>query len=281
MNKKGIIVILAVQLLLSLNTSFGQSNNHATIKVAKVRDGTYLESNAAIKIGNRIVHDNDTISGSLILNAGRILIADSAEDTFITSFISEIPFNGGDAQYKSNSAIFPTQIILRIANRALIVNGTTLYISKVCYKTASGENYIINKGITLKLVGYPPAPMPPADTIPAWEAKFILSVNGVSEGKISRKRLLNAKKIDITGPTDSTFITSFEMYLQSTDMNMYETARGQHPAYAKANANEITKEMRTIIKKAAAYTSVTITNINCTVNGKNYALKKGLTFVLE
>jgi|GEM_PF-7121147 hypothetical protein len=271
---------LFIALLFTGLDVLGQNNEgkHQTIKIAKDKEGIYTLTDAPIKVGKRILHDKDTVSISVLLNAGGIWVGDSSTgDVFVTSFESSIPFNGGDAIWLSASGKFPEGIMRMLTQTP---NRSQMYIGKVCYKALQSSNYMIRKPIYIILVKPVPAP-PPPDTTKAWEAKFSTNIGGLSTGKADKKELISAKKIIIEGPLDSIVVTSFDMTLDYNRPNMYMSKKLNSSDFASSNSAELTKEMLTLLKKAPANTSVSISNITFQSGGKKYETRKNISLVLE
>ena len=271
---------LILGVLLTGFNAFGQSDDgkHQTIKIAKGKEGIYTLTDAPIKVGKRILHDKDTISISLLLNAGGIWVGDSSTgDVFVTSFESSNPFNGGDAVWRSASGTFPEGIMRMLTQTP---NRSQMYIGKVCYKALQSGNYMIRKPIYITLVKPVPLP-PPPDTTKAWEAKFSANIGGLSSGKADKKELLNAKKVVIEGPLDSIVVTSFDMTLDYNRPNMYMSKKLNSSDFASSNSAELTKEMLTLLKKAPGNTTISISNITFQSGGKKYETRKSISLVLK
>lgn len=261
---------------------FGQK--HETIKIVKPQGETidgifYADTTADIQIGDRIVRDNDTISKSILLKAGGISIANSDKKTKVTSFISAMGIAGGFVEWTSNSGSFIPRTDSCISHAP---KGTYLVIKKVCFRIPSGK-YYVTQGVLIKiwLPDQIPPPPPPPDTTKKWESKLTISVNGISKGRISKKELMNAKTVDITGPYDSIAITAFTMTLIYNTKDMYTSSQAQKSDQLSSQTNEITVGQYALIKKAPANTSFIISEIRYRINGKEYTMRKTLTLVIE
>jgi len=262
---------------------FGQDNNHSTIRVQKPNGETidgifYADTSADIRIGDRIVHDGDTISKSIIVKAKGISVIFPGKDVSITYFTYVGSMFYDMFEGRSEKGVFPDNHLTLISNAP---KGSYLLIKKVFFKTASGVGYVINNNIGLKLGVPDPTPPPPPDTTKKWESKFTISVNGISKGRISKKELMNAKTVDITGPYDSIAIRAFTMTLIYNTKDMYTSSQAQKSDQLSSQTNGITVGQYALIKKAPANTSFIISEIRYRINGKEYSMKKNLTLVIQ
>ncbi|HWY99084.1 MAG TPA: hypothetical protein VNY36_08370, partial [Bacteroidia bacterium] len=127
------LTLIFALLLPTLLTAQQDTSIH-TFKIKKGPGEVFQKSDALIKIGSRTLHNNDTITASVILKAGKIAIADTTGTDSIISFISSIPFNNGIVDWVSANDSLPARIITQLSYMSNFQSSGSMTIYKVRYK---------------------------------------------------------------------------------------------------------------------------------------------------
>jgi hypothetical protein len=108
------------------------------------------------------------------------------------------------------------------------------------------------------------------------------SVASVRSGKISRKKFLDAKKLDVEWCEDSSKVSSFDMAVQYSTIGSYALAEKPMAREAKATNEYFTKEMISIIKDAPKGSTVLISQIKYRVaKGAEQVLNKDIEYIIQ
>jgi len=113
--------------------------------------------------------------------------------------------------------------------------------------------------------------------------KCKVTVAGLRGGKINKRKLLSAEKLDIEHCEDSTKITSFDLSVTYSTKESYALVDGAVAHTAKPSTNEFfTEEMISYIKKAPKGSSVLITHIHYQDGkGEQKTFERDISLIIE
>ncbi|MGP8215122.1 MAG: hypothetical protein ACLQQ4_06125 [Bacteroidia bacterium] len=109
------------------------------------------------------------------------------------------------------------------------------------------------------------------------------SVAGVKRGKIDRKKLLSAKKLEVEWCGDSCAVTSFDLAIQYSTKESYALVTEPVTLLAKLSHSEyFTDEMLSNIKKAPRGSTVLITRITYRqADGTEMKLERDVELIIQ
>ncbi|HSY77257.1 MAG TPA: hypothetical protein VK890_10395 [Bacteroidia bacterium] len=256
-----------------------QDTSIHTFKIKKGPGEVFQKSDALIKIGSRTLHNNDTITASVILKAGKIVIADTTGTDSIIGYASSLNYNGTLATWVSRQDSLPVQITTNLTYMSNFQNSGSITIYKVRYKTTSGEKYESTKSTNLRIV----VPFVPdlSDTSTAWLKNFKVSIDSITVGKIGKRKLLKAGAIQVKGPAKQIVVTSFDITVEYNRPEMFMSTKLNSAHFAQSGSAAFTKDMRKIIQDSDTDSRVIISNVTIIADQKTYILKKGITLTIQ
>ena len=277
---KSLILIFA--LLLPTLLIAQQDTNIHTFKIKKGQGEVFQKSNALIKIGSRTLHNNDTITASVILKAGKIAIADTTGTDSIVAYASSLSYNGPVGTWISRQDSLPAQEMTTLTNLSNIQTRAFMTIYMLRYKTPQGEKFEISKTTNLRIVTHiVPTQSGMSDTSTAWLKNFRVSIDSITEGRISKRKLLKAGGIYVRGPARRIEVFSFDITVEYNRPEMFMSTKLNSAHFAQSNSAAFTKDMRKIIQDADADSRVIISNVTIIADQKTYILKKGITLTIQ